>query len=141
MTLPFRLLLEAEAARRGLNVQHSPEFLALVREEYERRIAKREKQKQRAENLEKRAQRLADATAQAPPVRRKRRQPRHNRRQCGARCRDGHACTARVVDGRNRCRMHGGLSTGPKTPEGRAAIAASNRRRVQNNPTPPTETP
>jgi hypothetical protein len=28
-----------------------------------------------------------------------------------------------------RCRMHGGLSTGPKTPEGRWRIAESNRSR------------
>ncbi len=30
-----------------------------------------------------------------------------------------------------RRRMHGGRSTGPRTPEGRAAIAASNRRRAE----------
>jgi hypothetical protein len=29
-----------------------------------------------------------------------------------------------------RCRMHGGLSTGPKTKQGRAARAQSNRRRA-----------
>lgn len=29
-----------------------------------------------------------------------------------------------------RCRMHGGLSTGPRTDEGRERIAASNRRRA-----------
>jgi hypothetical protein len=28
-----------------------------------------------------------------------------------------------------RCRMHGGLSTAPKTPEGRRRIAESNRSR------------
>lgn len=48
---------------------------------------------------------------------------------CGARCRDGHACRAPVViawstDGgwreAARCRMHGGLSTGPRTEAGRA---------------------
>jgi hypothetical protein len=33
----------------------------------------------------------------------------------------------RPVNG--RCRMHGGLSTGPKTPEGRQRIAESNRSR------------
>lgn len=48
---------------------------------------------------------------------------------CGARCRDGHTCRARVVRGKRRCRVHGGLSTGPKTVEGRARIAESNRRR------------
>jgi hypothetical protein len=55
---------------------------------------------------------------------------RRSRPECGARCRDGHACRARVVwsrgdDGRPieaaRCRLHGGLSTGPRTAEGRRA--------------------
>jgi len=55
---------------------------------------------------------------------------------CSARCRDGHACRARVVvreDGclAKRCRLHGGLSTGAKTAAGRAAIIASNKRRAQ----------
>ena len=55
---------------------------------------------------------------------------RRSRPECGARCRDGHACRARVVwsrgdDGRPveaaRCRLHGGASTGPRTAEGRRA--------------------
>lgn len=57
--------------------------------------------------------------------------------RCGARRRDGGCCEMRAVcDGLTgrplhggRCRMHGGLSTGPRTPAGRAAIAESNRRR------------
>jgi hypothetical protein len=64
-------------------------------------------------------------------ARTKKRRPR-----CGARCRDGHPCQARAVwdpvagQPRNgRCRLHGGLSTGPRTAEGRARIAESNRRR------------
>jgi len=53
-----------------------------------------------------------------------------------ARCRDGTSCNAppvwnkqldRPING--RCRMHGGLSTGPKTLEGRRRIAESNRTR------------
>jgi hypothetical protein len=61
---------------------------------------------------------------------------RADRPECGARCRDGHSCRARVtLDSqgrpRKRCRMHGGQSTGPRTPEGRAAIAKSNRRRAK----------
>ena len=57
----------------------------------------------------------------------------------GARCRDGSPCEAppvwdkrldRAVNG--RCRMHGGLSTGPKTEEGRRRIAESNRTRSAN---------
>lgn len=53
-----------------------------------------------------------------------------NRPKCGARCRDGHACRAPVAlrpDGRiaRRCRMHGGLSTGATSPEGRARALAA----------------
>ena len=64
--------------------------------------------------------------------RRHRVRPRRNRPQCGARCRDGTPCEARVVwdNDRNaprndRCRMHGGASTGAKTPEGRARSLAN----------------
>lgn len=56
------------------------------------------------------------------------------RPQCGARCRDGHACEAPAVwststgaPRNGRCRMHGGLSTGPRTVEGRARVAAATR--------------
>ena len=62
--------------------------------------------------------------------------PKPERAQCGAKCRDGHACRARVCnrdDGRRarRCRLHGGLSTGPRSIEGRERIAESNRRRAK----------
>jgi hypothetical protein len=50
---------------------------------------------------------------------------------CGARTRKGTPCRIRAVPGKARCRMHGRLSTGPKTAEGKAAIAASNRRRAE----------
>ena len=48
---------------------------------------------------------------------------------CGARCRSGLPCKAMAVMDRSqrpvngRCRMHGGLTTGAKTPEGRKRIA------------------
>jgi len=63
---------------------------------------------------------------------------RKDRPECGARCRDGHACWARVTldsngRARSRCKMHGGCSTGPRTPEGRAKIAESNRRRAKTS--------
>jgi hypothetical protein len=48
---------------------------------------------------------------------------------CGARCRDGHACKAHKVQGSKRCRMHGGLSTGPRTSEGIERIREANTRR------------
>ena len=38
--------------------------------------------------------------------------------RCGARTRGGRPCQAWPVRGRRRCRLHGGLSTGPTTPEG-----------------------
>jgi hypothetical protein len=63
--------------------------------------------------------------------------PKAVRERCCARCRDGHRCRMRAVCdelGRplhgGRCRLHGGLSTGPRTAAGKAAIAESNRRRA-----------
>lgn len=44
---------------------------------------------------------------------------------CGAKCRDGRSCKAKAVVSKmgkpinGRCRMHGGLSTGAKTQEGK----------------------
>lgn len=60
---------------------------------------------------------------------------------CGARCRDGHACRAPRVRDRRRCKLHGGLSTGPRTDEGRARALAAlafvhARRRQQVTGTP-----
>ena len=61
---------------------------------------------------------------------------KHELPLCGARCRDGHPCQARAAwdetrtyPRNGRCRMHGGLSTGPKTPEGYWRSQALNRRR------------
>ena len=38
--------------------------------------------------------------------------------RCGARTRKGGFCRAWPVRGRRRCRLHGGMSTGPRTAEG-----------------------
>ena len=46
-------------------------------------------------------------------------------RSCNARTRRGTACQKPPLRGKTRCRLHGGLSTGPKTPEGKARIAAA----------------
>lgn len=56
---------------------------------------------------------------------------------CCAKTRSGGECRARVAkrqDGTaaKRCRLHGGLSTGPTSEAGRARIAESNRRRAKN---------
>lgn len=45
--------------------------------------------------------------------------------RCGARRRDGHSCQQPAM--RNgRCRLHGGKSTGPRTPEGLARSRRAN---------------
>ena len=62
---------------------------------------------------------------------------------CGARCRDGHPCQARATRDaetgcyvRNgRCRLHGGLSTGPRTAEGRRRIGEAARQRARERKT------
>ena len=59
--------------------------------------------------------------------------PKQDRPLCGATCRDGHACQARAVPGKKRCRMHGGLSTGAKTEAGRAVIQAVTLRRIRRD--------
>ena len=52
--------------------------------------------------------------------------------KCGAYARStGSPCQAPVVKGRTRCKMHGGLSTGPKTAEGRKRISEAQKRRWQ----------
>jgi hypothetical protein len=50
--------------------------------------------------------------------------------RCGAQTRSGKPCRAPAmmnphIGKRLRCRFHGGASTGPRTPEGRARIAAA----------------
>ena len=46
---------------------------------------------------------------------------------CGARTRKGTPCVALGSGRGGRCRNHGGMSTGPKTPEGRARSLAAAR--------------
>jgi len=49
-----------------------------------------------------------------------------NRVVCGARRRrDGQPCQALSVPGKRRCKWHGGCSTGPRTAEGKARVAAN----------------
>jgi hypothetical protein len=48
---------------------------------------------------------------------------------CGARRRsDGQPCQALSIQGKRRCRWHGGCSTGPRTPDGRARSLANLRQ-------------
>ena len=49
---------------------------------------------------------------------------------CGAYARStGESCRAKALTN-GRCKNHGGMSTGPKTPEGRKAIAEASRQRM-----------
>lgn len=49
--------------------------------------------------------------------------------RCGAKTRRGSSCARFPAQGRARCRLHGGASTGPKTPEGRQRISNFMRER------------
>jgi hypothetical protein len=49
----------------------------------------------------------------------------HEKMRCGAKNRAGLPCQRWPLAGRRRCRLHGGCSTGPKTPEGLARIIAA----------------
>ena len=50
--------------------------------------------------------------------------------KCGAHARStGQPCKAKAL-ANGRCKNHGGMSTGPKTPEGRQAIAQATRQRM-----------
>lgn len=85
-------------------------------------------------------------------IRGRHRIPKKERPTCGARCRSGNPCLASAVweaerdEPRNgRCRLHGGLSTGPRTAEGRARLAEYARRRAwakgYGQPKPPLPRP
>jgi len=53
-----------------------------------------------------------------------------NHQRCEAHARTtGNPCQAKALTN-GRCKNHGGMSTGPKTPEGRQAIAQATRQRM-----------
>lgn len=85
-------------------------------------MATREEMLAAIERFEKRAYRKEWAT------------PKRERPSCGAKTRSGAPCQAKPVWDRKanrpvngRCRNHGGLSTGPRTEEGKAKAAANLR--------------
>jgi hypothetical protein len=52
--------------------------------------------------------------------------------RCGAYARTtGNPCQAKALTN-GRCKNHGGMSTGPKTPEGRQAISQATRQRMSS---------
>jgi len=50
---------------------------------------------------------------------------RQNKMTCSATTRSATPCQKPPMKGKKRCRLHGGLSTGPRTAEGKARIAAA----------------
>jgi transcriptional regulator with XRE-family HTH domain len=66
-----------------------------------------------------------------PPKTKTRERPRARpvKQKCGAKNRRGRPCAMKPEPGKNRCKFHGGRSTGPRTPEGRARIADAQRLR------------
>jgi hypothetical protein len=55
---------------------------------------------------------------------------------CGARTRKGTPCKRTDIYLSGRCKLHGGLSTGPKSAEGKARSAANGRRPKRRKRTP-----
>lgn len=48
---------------------------------------------------------------------------------CGAKTRMGTPCQSKSIKGKKRCKLHGGLSTGPRTKEGKQIISAAQKNR------------
>lgn len=59
--------------------------------------------------------------------------PENERPECGAETRSNSPCKMQVTPGKERCRLHGGLSTGPKTIAGRERIRSAQKRRWAKN--------
>lgn len=79
----------------------------------------------------KRAQQMGSETPAPPPeAPAVEKLTGRGRKRCGARARSrgGALCQCKVVPGRTRCKFHGGMSTGPRTPEGKARCVEGARR-------------
>lgn len=61
--------------------------------------------------------------------------PSHHLRspKCGALTKAGAPCRGPKIPGRKRCKWHGGCSTGPRTPAGKAKVTA-NLPRARHKP-------
>lgn len=83
-------------------------------------------------SVEERARQAAQEAAAALKTRSARPyEPPPGKPLCGAKKRNGEPCRGIGKGKGGRCKWHGGKSTGPRTPEGRAKIAESNRRRAK----------
>lgn len=75
--------------------------------------------------LRKKKQELRDGSKQ----RRAERRWREEAEPCGAMTRKGTPCKRKPVYGKKRCANHGGLSTGPKSEEGKERVREGQRKR------------
>lgn len=65
-----------------------------------------------------------DAVAQVVAANKRARNTPMHGEQCGAKTRRGTPCQCKAL-GNGRCKLHGGKSTGPRTPEGKRKAAAN----------------
>ena len=66
-----------------------------------------------------------------PPERKKRNYRIKRGKICGAKRKyDGQPCEMKPIKKGGRCKFHGGMSTGPRTPEGKARFAEFHRQRM-----------
>ena len=56
--------------------------------------------------------------------------------RCGAKTRAGSPCKQRTIYSSGRCKFHGGLSTGPKTDEGKKIAAGNYQQRLSRDHEP-----
>jgi len=93
------------------------------------------------EQVDAKAEAAAQAKSEAAKSRRKMREarrqawraereagPKQVKPVCGARNRSGQPCQSKKLLRGGKCKFHGGMSTGPKTPEGLARCAEAGRR-------------
>ena len=55
--------------------------------------------------------------------------------RCLAKNRRGTPCQKPAITGKNRCQLHGGKSTGPRTAEGKARVVAANTKHGRRSKT------
>ena len=75
------------------------------------------------------AERLALAASRLRAARIEAEAAAKRRVRCNAKTRKGTPCRCQSEQGKNRCKFHGGRSTGARTPEGKARIAEAQKRR------------
>lgn len=93
-----------------------------------RRLAEHEARvKARAQVAQSRSRRWKAELRQREDAQSMRQAQREHR--CGAKTRAGHPCRRKGAGAGGRCPNHGGMSTGPRTPEGRERIAEAQRQR------------